>query len=109
MYMIIGWVVNPRNPFLEVRPPMPGLEILLDWRAADSDHYFSFPLSSEGLSICEEFRRTRWTERKITDGVFADWLEEHKEELLVGASGPSDPAQRLDQLIEYLRNKFMNS
>jgi hypothetical protein len=108
MYMIVGWVVHPRNPH-RVRPPMPGLEILLDSRPADNDHYFSFPLSAEGLSICEEFCRTRWTERKIVDGVFADWLEEHKEELLVGASGPADPAQRLDQLIEYLRNKFMSS
>lgn len=107
MYLIVGWVVSPHNPFHEVRPPMPGMEILLDTGRADTDHYFSYPLTQEGWSICQEFRRTRWTERKITDGVLADWLEEHREELLTGASGPTDPAQRLDQLIEYLRAKFL--
>jgi hypothetical protein len=105
MYLVVGWVVSPRDAG-RVRAPVPGGEIMLDRGRADEGHYFSYPLTPDGWALCREFRATRFTERQITDGVLADWLEEHKEELLAGATGPSDPAERLDQLIAYLRERF---
>lgn len=105
MYLVVGWVVSPRNP-RQVRAPVLGHEIMLDWGRADDGHYYSYPLDSDGRAMCEAFRATRSAERRITEGVLADWLEEHKEALLAGATGPTDPAERLDQLIAYLRARF---
>lgn len=105
MYLVVGWVVSPRDP-RTVRPPVVGHEIMLDTRPADKGHYFSYPLGADGRAICRAFRATRPGERRVTEGVLADWLEEHKEALLTGATGPADPAARLDQLIAYLRARF---
>ena len=93
---------------VSLRLPLLGLEVMLDRYVADTGHYFSYPLGPDGWSICQEFRSTHWPERRIAEGVLADWLEDHREELLHGAVGPSDPAVRLDALIDHLRQKFRN-
>lgn len=49
-----------------------------------------------------------WDDTNLS-GVIADWLTEHRDELLTNASGPSDPAARLDALIDYLRARFHSS
>lgn len=44
--------------------------------------------------------------RNMTLGIVADYCEDHRDELLGGATGPSDPALRLDALIVHLRSRF---
>jgi hypothetical protein len=62
-------------------------------------------MPSEGAVLMEEWARPH--EDLHLSGVFADWLEENRDsDLLVGATGPSDPAARLDALIQYLRDRF---
>lgn len=41
----------------------------------------------------------------IVCGITADWIEDHREELLTTAFGP-DPEGQIDKLIDYLRNRF---
>ena len=71
--------------------------------------YVSYRLPVEGYRLLIQRHVTPEDLRGVVSGVFADWLEDHRVELLrnaVGAIGPSDPAQRLDALIDYLRSRF---
>lgn len=63
-------------------------------------------LLSDDRSVLDQWCRTpEWNDTFIS-GLLADWITEHRSELLLNATGPSDPAERLDQLIEWLRNRF---
>lgn len=64
---------------------------------------FYFPLQQEGESIVLTYLKSPDT---LTCGILADWLEDHRDDLLVGATGPTDPAARLDALIAHLRSRF---
>jgi hypothetical protein len=64
-------------------------------------------MPSEGADLMEEWAGTRYEDDSAPiRSVLADWFEDHHSELLSNATGPSDPAARLDALIEYLRDRF---
>jgi hypothetical protein len=60
----------------------------------------------EACNFYIEWLRTPGRQDGTVCGVLADYLEDHRQELLTGATGPSDPAARLDALIDYLRDRF---
>lgn len=71
-----------------------------------SCHFF-YPISEEGYTLIAQWQSVYWDEDQIESGVLADWLEENAEYLLVGAVGPTDPAVRLNELIQYLRSRLV--
>lgn len=66
-----------------------------------------YPLPPEGYRLVALWEGTPSDTDAIESGVLADWLEDHREYLLTGATGPTDPAQRLDELISYLRSRLV--
>lgn len=72
----------------------------------DVEVWFQYPLTEVGEGLIEEWHQTTKNEDHNLSGVLADYLTDHRDELLTEATGPSDPAERLDALIEYLRRRF---
>lgn len=73
-------------------------------RQCDSDYIVaSFPIPEEGWHLIRQWQTFTDDDNQVLSGVLADYLTDHRSELL---TGPSDPAGRLDQLIEYLRGRF---
>lgn len=72
---------------------------------SDRDYYF-YPLPTEGRILVIQYNNLTDQEKPIAGAVFADWLEENREYLLIEARGPTDPAKRLDELIAYLRSRL---
>src|SRR5947208_3113276 len=95
MYLIVG-----------VRPPLLGLEVMLDRYVADMGHYCSYPVWPELRALIVDWNGQPLTEDSHLSGVLADYLQDHRVELLEGATGPTDPGERLDGFIEYLRIRF---
>lgn len=84
------------NSVTENRPYVGGWE---DW-------CFCYPLSNEGVHLYDRWTDIPYLDDSLISGLLADWITDHRSELLTNATGPSDPAVRLDQLIEWLRNRF---
>lgn len=82
-----------------------------------SGEFFNYPLTREAKAILLEWWYSTPNVKMIYDGlsdpvvsgILADYLQDHRDELLQGATGPTDPAVRLDALIEYLRARFHSS
>jgi hypothetical protein len=70
----------------------------------DSDG-FNYPFTEDGCLLWDEWSLTDVEEEGVISGVLADYLDENRSTLLAGATGPSDPAERLDRLIQYLRDR----
>lgn len=73
------------------------------------DRCFSYPIDAVGHGIIEEWHKTLNGQDGNLSGVLADWIEDHRDSMLHGATGPSDPALRLDALIDHLRSRFLAS
>lgn len=69
--------------------------------------YYFYPLPEEGRLLFDEYLES--DKDRTIGGVFADWLEDHWDDLLCGAIGPSDPSVRLRELIDHLRDRFRKS
>jgi hypothetical protein len=67
---------------------------------------YAYRLADDGVFLLRGWHSCGYPVDSTISGVFADYLEENREELLTGATGPSDPAARLDALITYLRDRF---
>lgn len=79
------------------------------WNAnpyGDASAYYFYPMLVEGRAMIVNYHKLSDSEQIVAGAIFADWLEEHREYLLVGAKGPTDPAKRLDDLILYLRSRL---
>lgn len=63
---------------------------------------WSWPLSAEGCALWKQWAKTHTGSDQAISGVLADWRDDHRDDLLTGATGP-DPAGRLDLLIHWLR------
>ena len=67
----------------------------------------SYPINRDGEWISDQW----WllvrdaNAQRIQSGILADWLEDHRSELLTGCTG-DDTERRLDGLIAYLRQRF---
>lgn len=68
--------------------------------------YWFYPINEEGAQLIHSHNVLYERQDRTLSGVLADWLEDHKPELLSGATGPTDPAVRLEELLLYLRNRF---
>lgn len=79
------------------------IPLLLPTRAPDHWSYAVWPAL---LVLLNDWNQAPFSEDCDLSGVLADYLQDHRSELLDGATGPTDPAERLDQLIEYLRIRF---
>lgn len=64
-----------------------------------------FPCSEEGISLFEQWQMAPGQADKPITGVLCDWLQDHRELLLSGAVGPN-PAERLEQVIDWFRQHF---
>ncbi len=73
------------------------------------DDGFHYRLTDEGTTLLYQWFAVSPSVDNIISGVFADWLEENRSDLLTGATGPSDPAERLDRLISYLRSRLVTT
>lgn len=71
----------------------------------EMDCCYYYPLMPSGHELQSQWLRTPSCEDEVLSGVFADWCDEHRDHLLSGATGPSDPAVRLDRLIDWLRRR----
>ena len=71
------------------------------------DDMLCYRLSDEGSELLRQWHADYRTNQHLS-GIFADWLEDHREEVLAGATGAPDPAVQLDHLIVFLRQKFRN-
>ena len=68
-------------------------------------HSFNYPLATdEGEALIRQWHVQ--VDNLMTSGILADWIDDHFDDLLVGATGPTDPALRLRQLVDYLRSRF---
>jgi hypothetical protein len=67
-------------------------------RRFSSATHTCYPVSTQCVDL---WRKQRLAEPETSD-VLADWLQDHRDDLLTGATGP-DPAGRLDLLIHWLR------
>lgn len=79
------------------------------WQAGWSgDHnlYYFYSLPLDGRMLLIRYQEMTKDEQIVAGAIFADWLEENREYLLIGARGPTDPAKRLDELIAYLRSRL---
>lgn len=61
-----------------------------------------WPIAAEGANLWQLWLETIEPADRQLSGVLADWLDDHRDDLLTGATGP-DPAARLDLLIHWLR------
>ncbi len=66
----------------------------------------SYRFTDDGDRLLAQWKRCSQEEDPLLSGIFADWLEDHREMLLDGAVGPTSPSVRLDELISYLRSRF---
>jgi len=73
-----------------------------------SHRVWSYPITPDGVTLYERWEELPPSDDGTDSGVFADWLEDRKEFLLIGANGPSDPAAPLDDLIDWLRRRHWN-
>jgi hypothetical protein len=64
-----------------------------------------FVVDTEGYSLLTEWFKAPSDEDKPITGVFCDWLQDHRDLLLSGAVGPN-PAERLEQVIDWFRQHF---
>lgn len=64
-----------------------------------------FSFNEEGDALRRKWFCTGWGEDYLIAGVIADWLQDHRDLLLSGAVGPN-PAERLEQVIEWFRQHF---
>lgn len=68
--------------------------------------WFRYPSPDALHQLIEDWHNTTYSDDPTISGILADYLTDHRDELLTGATGPSDPAKRLDELIDYLRSRF---
>lgn len=68
---------------------------------------YVYPATKELESLFCSWLDINVSQDQIESGVLADWLEENADLLLCGATGPSDPAIRLSELIQYLRSRLV--
>lgn len=78
----------------------------LSKRNYDADRFWSYPIARDGAALKKEWANLEPPDDNFLTGLLADWLIDHRSELLTGATGPSDPAVRLDALIDWLRSRF---
>jgi hypothetical protein len=71
-------------------------------------YWHCYPTTNDLWSLWVGWREVANAQQdtSLHSGILADWLEDHRDELLSGATGPTDPAARLDALIDYLRSRF---
>lgn len=60
-------------------------------RPTDTSWCFNYPLNKEGRVLALQWGNTMACEDEVISGVLADWCEEHRDSLLEGATGPTDP------------------
>lgn len=70
---------------------------------SEGNVYFS--VTTEGHAIWKLWFDTDWSKDKSVTGVLCDWLQDHRDLLLSGAVGPN-PAERLEQVIDWFRQHF---
>lgn len=68
--------------------------------------WWCYPADADLQTLRRQYANVAYDQDRLVCGVIADYLTEHRSELLAGATGPTDPAIRLDALIDYLRQRF---
>jgi hypothetical protein len=86
-------------PDVSCRPSRPYLS---PWTFPDE---YNYALDDTGRLLLDEWQMVPYSKDGVISGVLADYLEENRSLLLEGATGPTDPGERLDRLISYLRNR----
>lgn len=69
------------------------------------DTYCYYPANSDAHSLLRQWYNSPMGEDTVISGLIADWLQDHRDLLLSGAVGPN-PAERLEQVIEWFRQHF---
>jgi hypothetical protein len=64
-----------------------------------------FPCYSDLISLIKQWWDVPMSKDVVISGVLCDWLQDHRDLLLSGAVGPN-PAERLEQIIDWFRQHF---
>ena len=67
---------------------------------------YNYPIDRDGEWIVDRWHLMQNEAQALQSGILADWIDDHFDDLVADAYGPSDPAVRLRQLVEYLRSRF---